>query len=126
MSEGEESRRRILKAREENKRIAQLIMEGTSHYEMVEVRGLDRQTHKFAVYPLSDGNLAELLNSTGVDLEDIGNKNKLSSNMQFLQKGAALVTGVDDVGKVLMPLESLKLILKAFELSGLTGAPKAV
>jgi hypothetical protein len=60
-----------------------------------------------------------------MDLKDIGNRDKLATNMQFLQKGAGLVTGVPDIAKSLMPMESLKLILKSFELSGLTGAPKA-
>jgi hypothetical protein len=121
----EEKREAILKAREENKKLAQLIMQGTRYHEPVEVRGVDSQLHKFEVSPLSDADLAELLTSSNVDLKDIGNRDKLAANMQFLQKGAGLVTGVPDVAGALMPLESLKLILRSFELSGLTGSPKA-
>jgi hypothetical protein len=121
----EEKREVILKVREENKKLAQLITQGTRYHEPVEVRGVDNQLHKFEVSPLSDADLAELLMSSNVDLKDIGNRDKLASNMQFLQKGAGLVTGVPDVAGALMPLESLKLILRSFELSGLTGVPKA-
>lgn len=99
-------------------------MKGTKYHEPVEVKGIDNELHTFEVSPLSDADLAELLQSTNVDLKDIGNRDKMASNMQFLQKGAGIVTGVQDVAKVLMPIESLKLILKSFELSGLTETPK--
>lgn len=120
----ENRREAILKVREENKKLAELIAKGTTYHEPVEVKGVDNELHKFEVSPISDADLAELLQSTNVDLKDIGNRDKLAENMQFLQKGAALVTGAPDVAKALMPMESLKLILKSFELSGLTGAPK--
>ncbi len=125
MSQEEERREVILEARAANKKLAELIMQGTRYHEPVEVRGVDNERHKFEVSPMSDADLAELLQSTNVDLKDIGNRDKLALNMQFLQKGAALVTGVPEVAKALMPMESLKLILKSFELSGLTGGPKA-
>jgi len=121
----ENRREAILEARAANKKLAELILKGTVYHEAVEVRGVDNSLHKFEVSPISDADLAELLQSTNVDLKDIGNRDKLASNMQFLQKGAGLATGVPDVAKALMPMESLKLILKSFELSGLTGAPKA-
>ena len=120
----QEKREAILAAREANKKLAELITKGTSYHEPVEVKGIDNELHKFEVSPMSDADLAELLQSTNVDLKDIGNKDKMASNMQFLQKGAAIVTGVPDVAKALMPMESMKLILKSFELSGLTGTPK--
>jgi arsenate reductase-like glutaredoxin family protein len=120
----QERREAILAAREANKKLAELITKGTSYHEPVEVKGIDNELHKFEVSPMSDADLSELLESTNVDLKDIGNKDKMASNLQFLQKGAAIVTGVPDVAKALMPMESLKLILKSFELSGLTGIPK--
>lgn len=123
--EPEKKRGAILGARAANKKLAELITQGTKYHEPVEVRGIDNELHAFEVSPMSDADLAELLTSTNVDLKDIGNRDKLASNMQFLQKGAGLCTGVRDVAQALMPLESLKLILKSFELSGLTGAPKA-
>jgi hypothetical protein len=119
-----EKREAILEARAQNKKLADLITKGTNYHEPVEVKGIDNEPHKFEVSPMSDADLAELLQSTNVDLKDIGNKEKMAANMQFLQKGAGIVTGVPDVAKALMPMESLKLILKSFELSGLTGIPK--
>lgn len=124
MSQEEKKREAILEARAQNKKIAELIMKGTNYHEPVEIRGIDNEKHSFEVSPISDADLTELLQSTNVDLKDIGNRDKLASNLQFLQKGAAIVTGVPDVAKALMPMESLKLILKSFELSGLTGVPK--
>ena len=120
----QEKREAILEARAQNKKLAELITKGTKFHEPVEVKGIDNELHMFEVSPMSDADLAELLQSTNVDLKDIGNRDKMASNMQFLQKGAGLVTGVPDVAKALMPLESMKLILKSFELSGLTGIPK--
>jgi hypothetical protein len=122
----QEKREAILEARAQNKKLAELILQGTKYHEAVEVRGVDNELHKFEVSPMSDADLAELLQSTNVDLKEIGNRNKLAQNMQFLQKGAAIVTGAPEVAKALMPMESLKLILKSFELSGLTGSPKGV
>jgi len=116
---------RLEAIRAQNKKLAELIVQGTKYHEPVDVRGVDNQQHKFEVSPISDADLAELLTSTNVDLKDIGNRDKLAGNLQFLQKGAGLCTGVSDVAKALMPMESLKLILKSFELSGLTGPPKA-
>jgi hypothetical protein len=120
----EEKRQTILRIREENKRIYSLIVQGTAKHEPVEVEGIDRQKHTFEVFALSDGDLAELLSSTGVELKDIGKREKLAENTKFLVKGAGLATGVPDVGKALTQLDSLKLIMKAFEISGYTGAPK--
>ncbi len=120
-----ERREALLETRAANKKLYGMLLQGTSYHELVEVRGIDNQPHKFDVSPLSDADLHELLSSTNVDLKDIGNRDKLSQNLGFMQKGAAIVTGVPEVAKVLMPLESLKLILKSFELSGLTGGPKA-
>jgi len=120
----EKRRAEILKAREENKRLAEMILQGTAYHEPVQVRGIDGQQHTFQVFPLSDGDLAALLASTGIDLRDIGDREKLVSNLKFLQEAAALCTGVPDIGKALMPMESLRLILKSFELSGLSSVPK--
>jgi hypothetical protein len=125
LSQEESKREAILEARAQNKKIAELILRGSKYHEPVEVRGIDNESYKLEVSPISDADLAELLTSTNMDLKDIGNRDKLATNMQFLQKGAGLVTGVPDIAKSLMPMESLKLILKSFELSGLTGAPKA-
>jgi hypothetical protein len=124
MSQEENKREAILEARAQNKKLAQLITQGTRYHEPVLVRGIDNESHTFEVSPMSDADLADLLQSTNLDLKAIGDRDKLAANMQFLQKGAGLVTGVPDVAKALMPMESLKLILKSFELSGLSGTPK--
>ncbi|MGA2789811.1 MAG: hypothetical protein ABSF00_03465 [Candidatus Bathyarchaeia archaeon] len=121
----QEKREAILEARAANQKLAELITKGTKYHEAVEVKGVDNELHKFEVSPMSDADLAELLQSTNVDLKDIGNKDKLASNLAFLQKGAAIATGAPDVAKALMPMESLKLILRSFELSGLSAGPKA-
>ncbi len=119
-----EKRQAILEAREQNRELAKQIEQGTSYHKPVEIRGKDNELHTFEVFPMSDADLAELLETTNVDLKDIGNRDKMLTNVKFLMKGAAIVTGVPDIAKALMPMESLKLISKGFELSGLTGGPK--
>jgi hypothetical protein len=127
LSSEEEKQRReaVLRRREENKRTADLILKGTAKSEPVEVLCTDGQVHVYHVFAVSDADLADLFDSTGADLADLGNKDKLANNVKFLTKGAGLVTGTPDVAKTTTNLESMKLIMKAFELSGLTGGPKA-
>jgi hypothetical protein len=120
----EEKREAVLRRREENKRTAELILKGTAKSEPVEVLCTDNQVHAYHVFALSDADVAELFESTGANMVDLKNPDKLAGNIKFLTKGAGLVTGIPDVAKTTTKMESMKLILKGFELSGLTGNPK--
>ena len=114
----------MLATRAEHKRLSEMIPAGTEYSELVTVRGIDKREHSVQVYPLSDQALNEVLMSSGAELKDIGNREKIVSNLKLLQLVAVKATKDPDICKVLMPLQSLPIALKAFELSGLTEGPK--
>jgi hypothetical protein len=122
----EERRRRqdLLDTRAEHKRLSEMIPAGTEYSELVTVQGTDKKEHAVKVYPLSDQALNEVLTASGAELKDIGNREKIVSNLKLLQLVAVKATKDPEICKVLMPLQSLPIALKAFEISGLTESPK--
>jgi hypothetical protein len=124
VTEEEKRRQEILTIREEHKRLGDMIEQGTAYFEIVTVKGIDKKDHDVRVYPLSDQALKDVLTQTGAELTDIGNRDKLLSNLKLLQLVAAKATRDPNICNVLMPLQSLPIALKAFELSGLTEGPK--
>jgi hypothetical protein len=124
VSEEERRRQEILTTRVEHKRLSEMIPAGTEYSEIVTVQGTDKKEHSVIVYPLSDQALNEVLTASGAELADIGNREKVVSNLKLLQLVAVKATKDPDICKVLMPLQSLPIALKAFELSGLTEGPK--
>jgi hypothetical protein len=124
VSEEERRRQEVLNIRAEHKRLSEMIPAGIEYSEMVTVQGTDKKAHTVQVYPLSDQALKEVLMEAGADLGDIGDRGKLVSNLKLLQLVAVKATKDPDICKVLMPLQSLPIALKAFELSGLTEGPK--
>jgi hypothetical protein len=101
-----------------------MIPLGTEYSELVTVRGVDKKEHAVKVYPLSDKALNEVLTASGAELADIGKREKVVSNLKLLQLVAVKATKDPHICEFLMPLQSLPIALKAFELSGLTESPK--
>ena len=124
MSEEERRRQEILATRAEHKRLSEMIALGTEYSEIVRVQGIDKKNHEVKVYPLSDQALKDVLIEAGAELADIGDRKKVVSNLKLLQLVAVKATRDLDICKFLMPLQSLPIALKAFELSGLTEGPK--
>jgi hypothetical protein len=124
VSEEERRRREILATRAEHKRLSEIIVLGTEYSEIVSVQGIDKKNHDVKVYPLSDQALKDVLMEAGAELADIGDRKKVVSNLKLLQLVAVKATRDPDICKYLMPLQSLPIALKAFELSGLTEGPK--
>jgi len=124
VSEEERRRQEILTTRAEHKRLSEMITLGTEYSETVTVQGTDKKDHAVQVYPLSDKALKDVLMEAGAELADIGDRKKVVSNLKLLQLVAVKATRDPDICKVLMPLQSLPIALKAFELSGLTEGPK--
>jgi hypothetical protein len=124
VSEEERRRQEILATRGEHKRLSEMIPLGTEYSESVTVQGTDKKEHAVKVYPLSDRALKEVLVEAGAELADIGNREKVVSNLKLLQLVASRATHDPDICSYLMPLQSLPIALKAFELSGLTEGPK--
>ena len=124
MSEEESRRQETLAVRAEHKRLSEMIAFGTGYWEPVTVRGVDKKDHEVKVYPLSDEALKDVLVEAGAEFADIGDQKKVVSNLKHLQLVAVKATRDPDICKYLMPLQSLPIALKAFELSGLTEGPK--
>ena len=101
-----------------------MIPLGTEYSETVTVLGTDKKEHAVKVYPLSDQALKDVLTEAGAELADIGNREKVVSNLKLLQLVASRATHDQHICSYLMPLQSLPIALKAFELSGLTEGPK--
>ena len=120
----EERRKEIQEIREAHKRLADIIVAGTEYHEPVTVKTVDRKEHSVEVYALSEKDLIEAFQAAGQDLKEIGNPDKLMSNLKLMGELAARATRQPDIGKILLPLQSAPIALKAFELSGLTGGPK--
>jgi hypothetical protein len=124
VSEEERRRQETLAVRAEHKRLSEMIPLGTEYSETVIVLGTDKKEHAVNVYPLSDQALRDVLVEAGAELADIGNREKVVSNLKLLQLVATKATHDRDICSYLMPLQSLPIALKAFELSGLTEGPK--
>jgi hypothetical protein len=121
----EERRREIQEIRDAHERIAQIVVKGTEYHEPVTVQTIDRKEHSIEVYALSEKDLIEAFQSAGQDLKEIGNQDKLISNMKLMSEVAARATRQPDIGKILLPLQSAPIALKALEISGLTGGAKS-
>jgi hypothetical protein len=121
----EERRREIQEIREAHERIAQIVVKGTEYHEPVTVKTVDKKEHAVEVYALSEKDLIEAFQSAGADLKDIGNQDKLISNLKLMSEVAARATRQPDIGKILLPLQSAPIAVKALEISGLTGGARS-
>jgi hypothetical protein len=121
----EEKRREIQEVRDAHERIAQIVVKGTEYHEPVTVRTVDKKEHAIEVYALSEKDLIEAFQCAGQDLKDIGNPDKLISNLKLMSEVAARATRQPEIGKILLPLQSAPIALKALEISGLTGGAKS-
>jgi hypothetical protein len=101
------------------------VVQGTEYHEPVTVKTVDRKEHSVEVYALSEKDLVEAFQAAGQDLKDIGDPDKLMSNLKLMGELAARATRQPDIGTILMPLQSAPIAIKALELSGLTGGPKS-
>lgn len=101
------------------------MVQGTEYHEPVTVKTVDKKEHSVEVYALSEKDLVEAFDAAGQDLKDIGNQDKLISNMKLMGDLAARATRQPEIGKILLPLQSAPIALKALEISGMTGGAKS-
>jgi hypothetical protein len=114
-------KRAIEAKRVENRKLSEIIQQGTCYHEMIKVKAIDGEEHEVEVYALSENDFRQAFEGTDIDPRDIGNKEKLVQNMKYLLAVAEKATHDPQIGSVLMPNECSKIMMKAFELSGLTG-----
>jgi hypothetical protein len=63
----DEEQKAILERRAENRKLSEIIEQGTRYHEPVEVKAVDGQNHSIDVYALSEDQFRELFESAGVD-----------------------------------------------------------
>lgn len=114
----EERRDQILKTREENKRTADRIEQGTVYHEPVTVWFTDRTQHPVEVHAINGRQFREACRKAGIvpDPEIIKKPEKLLDSLDFLGALAEVATESGTVEKLLGVEEEAKIAIKAFEL----------
>jgi hypothetical protein len=105
-----------------NRRLSEILTEDMVRHETIKVHTTDGLEHEVEVYALSDADFFKALETSNVDLADIGNRDKLFANMRFARSVANVATRDERIASFLLPNESAKVMMKAFEISGLTTA----
>jgi len=116
----EEKKRQILERRTANRKLSEIIQQGTRYHEPLKMRLIDGQEHDVEVYPLSEDEFRNLLEAHGVQLTDLGNREKLTENMKFIEEVARLATGQENIAELVLGNGCAEIMLKCFEISGLS------
>jgi len=124
VSTTEERRKEILETRQAHAKLAEILVEGTHYNEPVTVKTIDKKEHTVDVYALSEKGLVAAFEQAGANLKDIGDQEKIVSNLKLMGMLAAHAARQADLVGFLMPLESVKIALKALEISGFKGGAK--
>jgi hypothetical protein len=117
----EEQKKAILEKRTANRKLSEIIQAGTQYHESLRMKLIDGQEHDVQVYALSENEFRMLLEEFGVDLKDFGDREKLTENMKLAEKLARIATGQDDIGQLVMGNGCMDIMMKCFEISGLTS-----
>jgi len=115
----EEKKKQIMERRTANRKLSEIIEQGTRYHESLKMRLIDGKEHNVEVYPLSGDELRNLLEAHGVQLIDLGNREKLTENMKFIEELARLATGQEDIAELVLANGCSEIMLKCFEISGL-------
>ena len=116
----EEKKRQIMERRTANRKLSEIIQQGTRYHESLKMRLIDGQEHNVEVYPLSEDEFRNLLEAHGVQLTDLGNREKLTENMKFIEELARLATGQENIADLVLANGCSEIMLKCFEISGLS------
>lgn len=116
----EAKKKEILERRTANRKLSEVIQQGTRYHEPLKMRLIDGQEHDVEVYPLSGDDFRNLLEAHGVELTDLGNKDKLTENMKFVEELARLATGEENIAGLVLGNGCTDIMLKCFEISGLS------
>ena len=116
----EQKKKQILERRTANRKLSEIIQQGTRYHEPLKIRLIDGQEHDVEVYPLSEDEFRNLLEAHGVQLTDLGNREKLTENMKFIEEVARLATGQENIAELVLGNGCAEIMLKCFEISGLS------
>jgi len=118
----EQQKKAILERRTANRKLAEVIQQGTRYHESLKLKLVDGQEHDVAIYSLSEEEFRTLLEQYGVGLEALGNREKMTENMEFIEDIARLATGQDDITNLVLANGCSEIMLKCFEISGLSAS----
>lgn len=118
----EEERKQIMERRNANRKLCEIIEQGTRYHEPLKIRFTDGQEHEVEVYPFSGSEFRRILEAYGVQLTDLGDRQKLTENMKFIEEVARLATGQENIAEDVLGDGCAQIMMKCFELSGLRPA----
>jgi len=112
----EEKKKRILEIREGHRKLSEIILAGTDY---VTVKALDGTEYDVKVHALSDEEIREAIEKTGVDFKDLMNQSNptILGHWKLAQAIAPMATEDPDICKAIQPGESMKIMKKVWELS---------
>jgi hypothetical protein len=116
----EDQKKAIMEKRTANRKLAEVIRQGTRYHEALKMKLIDGQEHDIAIYPLSEDEFRILLETHGVNLSDLANKEKLTENMKFIEELARLATGLENISELVLGNGCADIMMKCFEASGLS------
>jgi hypothetical protein len=108
--------------RSANQKLSEILTEDMVYHESIKVRTTDGQEHEVEVYMLSEEDFHNALETSNVDPAELGNRDKLLTNMKFMREIAKAATRDERIAAFLLPNEAVKVMTKSFEISGLTAA----
>ena len=105
-----------------NRKLSEILTEDMKCHEPVKVRAIDGLEYEIEVYALSDDDFQNILETSNANPAELGNRDKLLTNMKFMREIAKAATRDERIASFLLPNEAMKVMMKTFELSGLTTA----
>ena len=119
----EEDKKKILERRETHKRLSEIILAGTEYSEPLTVKTVDGKEYEVTVYALSDQQYRKALEETGVQPQDLMDRNRLLEHMKLAQIVAAMATKDPGICSVIKPVESFKILEKVLKISDIPFRP---
>jgi len=116
----EEQKKAIMEKRTANRKLSETIQQGIRYHEALKLKLIDGQEHDIAIYPLSEDEFRTLLETHGVNLSDLANREKLTENMKFIEELARLATGLENIPELVLGNGCADIMMKCFEASGLS------
>ena len=118
----EQQKKAILERRTANRKLAEVIQQGTRYHEPLKLKLVDGKEHDVEVYPFSEEEFRNLLEEFKVNLKDLADQAKMTENLKFIEKVAQLATGQENITDLVLASGCSEIMLKAFEISGLSAS----
>ena len=111
-------------------KLSKAILQGTALTEDIVVRAIDGKRYHVTVRGLSEGEIIEALDQSGLEFHELGNLEKTKANMKFQHLICAKSLGsewtAEELPRILTFGQSAKLTTRILTLSGLGTPPEVV